>query len=81
MTSTQLKIRYKDQKEDFFNAEFCEKIDPTESYWTIEDGKSLNLFIDKAQELIWKSAFKGIDTKKVDNSKRVQDFDNDTQVL
>ena len=84
MTSTQLKIRYKDQKEDLFNAEFCEKIDPTESYWTIEDGKSLNLFIDKAQELIWKSAFKGhkeIDTKKVDNSKRVQDFDNDTQVL
>ena len=69
--------------EDYFFAGFCEKIDPSESYWTIEDGKSLNLFLDKAQELIWKSAFKGhkeIDTKKVDNSKRVEEFDNDTQV-
>ena len=74
--------KYKSKSEKYIDV--TEKIDPTESYWTIEDGKSLNLFIDKAQDLIWKSDFKGhkeIDTKKVDNSKRVQDFDNDTQVL
>ena len=84
MTATNLTVKYKDNtNEDYFFGEFCEKIDPTESYWTIEDGKFLNLFLDKAQELIWKSAFKGhkeIDTKKVDNSKRIQEFDNDTQV-
>jgi len=38
--------------------------------------------LDKSQEVIWKCAFKGhkeIDTKKVDNSKRIDEFDNDTQ--
>jgi len=82
MTTSHLKVRYKDSEEDYFNAEFCEKIDPSESNWTIEDGKFLVLFLDKAQELIWKSAFKGhkeIDTKKVDNSKKLNEFDNDTQ--
>ena len=84
MTSTSITVKYKEKpNEIYFSAEFCEKIDPSESYWTIEDGKYLNLFLDKAQELIWKSAFKGhkeIDTKKVDNSKRLEEFDNDTQV-
>ena len=38
--------------------------------------------MEKANEVIWKSAFKGdkeIDTKKVDNSKRIDEFDNETQ--
>ena len=36
----------------------------------------------KQTEIIWKSAFKGhkeIDTKTVDNSKRIDEFDNETQ--
>jgi len=83
MTTTKLIIKYLADKDNvFFDAEFCEKIDPSDSYWTIEDHKYLNLFLDKTQELIWKSAFKGhkeIDTKKVDNSKRIDEFDHETQ--
>ena len=40
------------------------------------------LYLTKQQDLIWKSAFKGhkeIDTKTVDNSKRIDEFDNETQ--
>lgn len=68
--------------EVYFEADFCEKIKSGDSYWTCEDNQFLILFLTKAQELIWKSAFKGhkeIDTKKVDNSKRIEEFDNDTQ--
>lgn len=66
----------------YFEAEFGEKINVNESNWSIEDGKSLVLFLEKGQERIWKSAFKGhkeIDTKKVDNSKKIDEFDTDTQ--
>ena len=40
------------------------------------------IFLEKATEIIWKSAFKGgkeIDTKTVDNSKRIDEFDSETQ--
>jgi len=78
--STHLKITIKD--EPFFEADFCEKIKVDDTYWTCEDANSLVLFICKLTDLIWKSAFKGekeIDTKTVDNSKRLEEFDNDTQ--
>lgn len=82
MTNTNIEIRLKDIPDVFFQAEFCEKVKADESNWSLEDQKFLILFLDKAQETIWKSAFKGhkeIDTKKVDNSKRIDEFDNDTQ--
>ena len=84
MTNTHLKIFLKNQSTTtpYFEAEFCEKIKGEESNWTLEDNKCLIIFIEKAQEKIWNSAFKGhkeIDTKKVDNSKRIEEFDNDTQ--
>jgi hypothetical protein len=80
MTNNGITIHLKN--EIYFQADFCEKIILDESNWSLEDNKNLILFIDKAQEIIWKSAFKGhkeIDTKKVDNSKRIDEFDNDTQ--
>jgi hypothetical protein len=82
ITNTHLKIHLKNQSEPYFEAEFCEKIKADESNWSVEDQKCLILFLEKNQEVIWKSAFKGhkeIDTKKVDNSKRIDEFDNETQ--
>jgi hypothetical protein len=83
MTNTHLKVFLKNNPNSpYFEGEFCEKIKGDESNWSVEDSKSLILFIEKGQEIIWKSAFKGhkeIDTKKVDNSKRIDEFDNDTQ--
>ena len=83
MTNTHFKLVLKSQPSvPYVEGEFCEKIKSDESNWSLEDNKSLILFIEKGQEVIWKSAFKGhqeIDTKKVDNSKRIDEFDNDTQ--
>ena len=83
MTNTHLKVVLKtNPPTTLVDGEFCEKIKGDESNWSLEDNKNLILFIEKAQEVIWKSAFKGdreIDTKKVDNSKRIDEFDNDTQ--
>lgn len=85
MTNSSLKISIKNQKgekELYFDAEFAEKIKADDSYWSLEDNKYLDLFLDKNQEIIWKSAFKGhkeIDTKTVDNSKKIEEFDKDTQ--
>jgi len=82
MTVTHLKIIIKDMENPLIDADFCEKIKPDDSNWTIEDGQSLIFFLEKASEVIWKSAFKGgkeIDTKTVDNSKRIEDFDSETQ--
>ena len=85
MTNSNLKVSIKNakgKKEVFFDSEFGEKIKSEESIWSLEDNKYLDLFIEKGQERIWKQAFtwhKEIDTKKVDNSKKITEFDNDTQ--
>lgn len=80
MTTNKLSILIKNEK--FFDEEFGEKIKIDESYWTLEESKFLILYLDKLQEVIWKQAFKGdkeIDTKTVDNSKRIDEFDTETQ--
>jgi hypothetical protein len=85
MTSSNLKIFIKNStggKDLYFDADFGEKIKAEDSYWSLEDNKYLDLFIEKGQEMIWKCAFKGhkeIDTKTVDNSKKLDEFDRDTQ--
>jgi len=83
MNNSGIKVIIKNHENVYFCGEFCEKINSEDSNWSIEDGKFLVLFLDKLQERIWKSAFVGhkeIDTKKVDNSKRIDEFDNETQV-
>ena len=82
MTVTHLKIVIDGMDKPLIDADFCEKIIPDDSNWSIEDGQSIILFLEKATEIIWKSAFKGgkeIDTKTVDNSKRIDEFDSETQ--
>ena len=82
MTVTHLKIVIDGMDKPLIDDDFCEKIIPDDSNWSIEDGQSIILFLEKAQEIIWKSAFKGgkeIDTKTVDNSKRIDEFDSETQ--
>ena len=82
MTVNHLKIVIDGMDKPLIDDDFCEKIIPDDSNWTIEDGQSIILFLEKATEIIWKSAFKGgkeIDTKTVDNSKRIDEFDSETQ--
>jgi hypothetical protein len=82
LTTSHLSISRINKSEPYFEAEFCEKIKPDDSNWTIEEGTHIVFFLEKAQEVIWKSAFKGhkeIDTKKVDNSKKIDEFDTETQ--
>ena len=59
-----------------------EKIKVEDSFWSIEDQKFLNITFEKAYEAIWKTVIVGdkeIDPKTVDNSKRIEEFDLETQ--
>ena len=58
-----------------------ERVKVEDSYWSIEDRKFLNITFEKAYEAIWKSVVAGdaeIDPSKVDNSKRIEEFDLET---
>lgn len=53
-----------------------------DSFWSIEDKKFINITFEKAYEAIWKTVILGdqeIDPKTVDNSKRIEEFDLETQ--
>ncbi len=63
--------------------EFYDKIKVEDSIWSIEDEEKLMLTLEKGSENIWKTVIKGdteIDTTKVDNSKKLEEFDFETQV-
>jgi hypothetical protein len=54
-----------------------------DSFWNIEDSIFLIMTLEKLNENIWKTIFKGdkeIDATKVDNSKHLHQFDDETQV-
>lgn len=62
--------------------ELCEKVKVDDSFWSVEDDEFLNINFEKNSEVIWKSIIVGdaeIDTKKVDNSKNLNEFDTETQ--
>ena len=70
------------ESEPIIEGELCEKVKCEESFWTVEDSEFLNLSLEKAYEAIWKTIIVGddeIDPKTVDNSKRVEEFDLETQ--
>lgn len=49
--------------------------------WSIEDNKKLILTLEKGVENIWKTVIIGdqeIDATKVENSKPLEDFDDET---
>ena len=78
-----LSIKYKDQEEYLVKGEFYDLVRSDESIWQIEDGNNIVLTLDKQNENIWKTILKGddeIDTTQVDNSKKLDDFDWETQV-
>lgn len=62
--------------------ELCEKVKVDDSFWSVEDDEFLNINFEKNSEVIWKTIIVGdaeIDTKKVDNSKNLTEFDTETQ--
>ena len=80
--SKHLKVLVKGQDAPLIDGELFDKIKPDDSYWNVEDAEYLNINMEKAKENIWKTVIVGdeeIDTKTVDNSKRVEDFDLETQ--
>lgn len=53
-----------------------------ESTWSLEEGTRLIINLEKKGEKIWKTVLKGdseIDITKVDNSKKMNEFDDETQ--
>ena len=82
MKMKNLKVINNSNGDEYVNGELFEKIDTEDSYWSVEDKKRLILTLAKAQEVIWKTIIVGddeIDAKKVDNSKRLDQFDEETQ--
>lgn len=81
--SNHLKVGIKGEKEKIIDGEFFEKVNSEDSIWNL-DGQSLILTLEKGIETIWKTVIKGdveIDATKVENSKPLDSFDSETQVL
>ncbi len=76
-----MKVLIKGQTEPIVDGELCEKVKTDDSFWSVEDAQFLNINFEKAYEAIWKCVILGdqeIDTKKVDNSKNISEFDVET---
>ena len=76
-----MKVQLKGSDEPIINGELCEKVKVDDTFWNIEDNQSLLINFEKASEVIWKQVLVGddeIDTKKVDNSKKLDEFDWET---
>lgn len=78
-----LKIVLKPTNQVLVEGELYDKIKVEDSIWSLEDEQRIILTLEKASENIWKTIIKGdqeIDATKVDNSKKLEDFDFETQV-
>lgn len=74
-------MQLKGSDEPIIDGELCEKVKVDDTFWNIEDNQSLLINFEKASEVIWKQVLVGddeIDTKKVDNSKKLDEFDWET---
>ena len=77
-----LKVKLKKESEAIINGKLCEKVKTDDCFWNIEDEERLIITLAKQGEVIWKTIIEGdkeIDTKTVDNSKKLEDFDTETQ--
>ena len=82
MQPKHLFVKIKSSGKVLVDGDFPEKIKVEDSFWSVEDKKFINITMDKAYEAIWKSLIVGdheIDPKTVDNSKKVEEFDLETQ--
>ena len=71
----------KNEDVPIIDGELQEKVKVEDSYWSIEDKKYVNIAFEKAYEAIRKAVIVGdeeIDTKTVDNSKKLEEFDLET---
>jgi len=62
--------------------DFFDEVKVEDSTWSIEEGEKLILNLEKSCENIWKTVIKGdaeIDGSKVENTKKLDDFDQETQ--
>ena len=81
ITASTLKLKLKGQEKFLINGELDGKV-KTDSMWTIDDRKTVVITLDKCVETWWASVVKGdpeIDTQKVDSTKKVSDYDEETQ--
>ena len=75
-------IKIAGQEKPIIDGEISEKIKVEDSFWNLEDKKYINIVFEKAYESIWKTVIIGdqeIDPKTVDNSKKIEEFDLETQ--
>jgi len=82
MNNNTVSIYIKGNPEPLLEGEFYDKIKLEDSFWSIEDHDFLMLNLQKSRELIWATVLKGdreIDTKNVDNAKKLDEFDYETQ--
>jgi len=77
-----LRVVDKVTKATLLDGELYAKIKASDSSWTLDEGTQLIFTLEKAEENIWKTILVGdteIDTTKVDNSKKLDEFDTETQ--
>ena len=70
------------KKKTLLEGELFGPIIVDECTWSIEDGNKIVIMLEKKKEMIWKTVLKGdseIDVTKVDNSKKMSEFDDETQ--
>ena len=82
IASKKLFVKIKGADTAIIDGELSEKCKVEDSLWSVEDKKYLNITLEKAYEAIWKTVILGdaeIDPKTVDNSKRLEEFDTETQ--
>lgn len=69
-----------DKSNPLLSGELFDKIHADNSYWSLDEG-TIIISLEKAKENVWKSVILGdseIDTQKVDTSRRVDEYDEET---
>eukprot|EP00744_Colponema_vietnamica_P014717 GILI01020605.1.p1 GENE.GILI01020605.1~~GILI01020605.1.p1 ORF type:complete len:201 (+),score=57.95 GILI01020605.1:73-603(+) len=62
--------------------ELHDRVKTDECLWSLEEGKYLNISMEKSRETWWKCVLEGdveIDTTKVDSTRNVETYDEETQ--
>lgn len=83
LTNTKVLVEVKTTGQVLLEGKFDDRIKVEESLWCVEDDHWLRLDLEKQNEVIWKTILRGdreIDPKKVDNAKKLEEFDVETQV-
>lgn len=74
-------VEYKQNKKKILDGHFFEKINTSESTWSIE-GNVLLIVLEKLQKSWWGSALEGdeeIDTSLIDSKRKIEEYDDVTQ--